>query len=59
MKVNDSNVIIPDVQACNGVIHVIDAVLIPTTPELIDENTWFCGESWDWVESNCDKALRE
>ena len=26
---------------------------------LIDENTWFCGESWDWVESNCDKALRE
>ena len=33
VKVNDSNVIIPDVQACNGVIHVIDAVLIPPTPE--------------------------
>ena len=26
---------------------------------VIDVNTWFCGESWDWVESNCDKALRE
>ena len=33
VKVNDSNVIIPDVQACNGVIHVIDAVLLPPTPE--------------------------
>ena len=33
VKVNDSNVIIPDVPACNGVIHVIDAVLIPPTPE--------------------------
>ena len=33
VKVNDSNVIIPDVQACNGVIHVIDAVLIPPKEE--------------------------
>jgi len=33
VKVNDSNVIIPDVQACNGVIHVIDAVLIPPEEE--------------------------
>jgi len=37
VKVNDSNVIIPDVQACNGVIHVIDAVLIPPTPEASPE----------------------
>ena len=29
VKVNDSNVIIADVQACNGVIHVIDSVLLP------------------------------
>merc|ERR1712127_249011 len=29
VKVNDSNVIIPDVPACNGVIHVIDSVLLP------------------------------
>ena len=33
VKVNDSNVIIPDVPACNGVIHVIDAVLIPPEEE--------------------------
>jgi len=33
VKVNDSTVIIPDVQACNGVIHVIDAVLIPPEEE--------------------------
>jgi uncharacterized surface protein with fasciclin (FAS1) repeats len=29
VKINDSNVIIPDIIACNGVIHVIDAVLLP------------------------------
>merc|ERR1711966_352178 len=29
VKVNESNVIIADVQACNGVIHVIDSVLLP------------------------------
>ena len=37
VKVNDSNVIIPDVPACNGVIHVIDAVLLPPTPEAAPE----------------------
>lgn len=29
VMVNDSQVIIPDIEASNGVIHVIDAVLIP------------------------------
>jgi len=29
ITVNGANVIIADVQACNGVIHVIDAVLLP------------------------------
>ena len=29
VKINDSNVIIPDIMACNGIIHVIDAVLLP------------------------------
>ena len=29
VKVNDSNVIITDIEASNGVIHVIDAVLLP------------------------------
>jgi hypothetical protein len=34
--VNNANVIIPDIMACNGIIHVIDAVLLPPmdmTPE--------------------------
>lgn len=30
VKVNDSNVVTPDVAADNGVIHIIDAVLMPT-----------------------------
>ena len=29
IMINDSTVIIPDIEACNGVIHVIDEVLIP------------------------------
>ncbi len=29
VKINESNVVTPDVQADNGVIHVIDTVLIP------------------------------
>ncbi|WP_287523951.1 fasciclin domain-containing protein [Okeania sp. SIO2C2] len=30
VKVNDANVIIPDVPASNGVIHVIDSVILPS-----------------------------
>ena len=37
VRVNDSNVVLADVQACNGVIHVIDAVLLPPTPEAAPE----------------------
>jgi uncharacterized surface protein with fasciclin (FAS1) repeats len=29
VKINESNVIITDIEASNGVIHVIDAVLLP------------------------------
>lgn len=29
VKINDANVVTPDVEADNGVIHVIDTVLIP------------------------------
>ena len=29
VAVNDANVIIPDIMACNGIIHAIDAVLLP------------------------------
>ncbi len=31
VKINDAKVITPDVQATNGVIHVIDTVLMPAT----------------------------
>jgi uncharacterized surface protein with fasciclin (FAS1) repeats len=30
IKINDARVLTPDVQATNGVIHIIDAVLIPS-----------------------------
>ena len=30
LKVNEAAVITPDVEASNGIIHIIDAVLIPT-----------------------------
>jgi transforming growth factor-beta-induced protein len=30
VKINDSNVIIPDVRAINGVIHALDGVLLPS-----------------------------
>ncbi len=33
VKVNDSNVITTDITASNGIIHVIDAVLLPPSPE--------------------------
>lgn len=29
VKVNDANVVTPDIEASNGVIHVIDAVIMP------------------------------
>ena len=31
LRINDAKVIAPDVQATNGVIHVIDSVLMPAT----------------------------
>ena len=30
IKINDAKVVIPDVEATNGVIHIIDAVLLPS-----------------------------
>ena len=30
IKINDASVLTPDLQATNGVIHIIDAVLIPS-----------------------------
>ena len=34
--INDSNVIIPNVQATNGVVHAIDKVLMPPTMNLVE-----------------------
>lgn len=34
--INDSNVIIPNVQATNGVVHAIDKVLMPPTMTLVE-----------------------
>jgi uncharacterized surface protein with fasciclin (FAS1) repeats len=36
VKVNDANVILADVRALNGVIHVIDEVLMPPTLNLVE-----------------------
>ncbi|MBU9711725.1 fasciclin domain-containing protein [Bacillus tamaricis] len=38
VKVNDSNIIDADIEASNGVIHVIDAVLLPVDDEEKPEN---------------------
>jgi uncharacterized surface protein with fasciclin (FAS1) repeats len=35
--VNGANVVTADVVASNGVIHVIDTVLIPATPATVGE----------------------
>ena len=37
VMVNDAMVIVADLIADNGVVHVIDAVLLPPTPDSIDE----------------------
>lgn len=36
VQINDANVIIPDVEASNGVIHVLDSVLMPPEADLVD-----------------------
>jgi len=36
VKINDANVIIADLHALNGVIHVIDKVLLPPTDNLVE-----------------------
>lgn len=40
LQFNDANVIMPDIAACNGVIHTIDDVLIPDDPDFCDAFTF-------------------
>jgi transforming growth factor-beta-induced protein len=39
LKVNDSQVVLPDIEGSNGVIHVIDAVLLPPQKKILDVAT--------------------
>merc|ERR1711907_799934 len=39
VKINDARVLKADVKGSNGVIHVIDTVLLPPAPELYQSNT--------------------
>ncbi len=36
VKINDAQVIIPDVRATNGVIHVIDQVILPPSMDIVE-----------------------
>ena len=38
VMVNDANVVTPDVMASNGIIHVIDTVLLPPAPAAVPQN---------------------
>ncbi len=37
VKINDANVVTADVEASNGVIHIIDAVLLPPSDDAMEE----------------------
>lgn len=44
MKINDAKVIAPDVEATNGIIHVIDTVLMRATgAKYNDPSLWALG----------------
>ncbi|TVR56237.1 MAG: fasciclin domain-containing protein [Spirochaetaceae bacterium] len=36
VAVNDANVVIPDIIASNGIIHVIDTVILPPTADIVE-----------------------
>ena len=40
VTVDNANVIQTDVAASNGVIHIIDAVMLPAAPTAVENNSW-------------------
>ncbi len=40
VMINNANVVQADVAASNGVIHIIDAVLLPPSPTAVESSTW-------------------
>ena len=40
VMVNSANVTAVDIAASNGVIHVIDAVILPPAPTAVESGTW-------------------
>ena len=40
VTVDNANVIQTDVAASNGVIHIIDAVILPPAPTAVENNSW-------------------
>ena len=40
VMINNAHVVQADVAASNGVIHIIDAVLLPPSPTAVERSTW-------------------
>ena len=53
--INDAQVILADIETDNGVVHVLDAVLLPPTPSNACEDGGCCGEGtvWDPITQTC------
>jgi uncharacterized surface protein with fasciclin (FAS1) repeats len=43
VMIDNATVIVRDIETTNGIIHVIDAVIIPTDSQSVDKSSWFFG----------------
>ncbi len=48
VMVDNANVIVTDIETTNGIIHVIDAVILPTDPNASRVGVGTAGASWFW-----------